>query len=1257
LFSRTAYAECMKRMIRIDTLQWFIGSYIALRGALMLVAPHTLTGSHVFVPIQPYLLWLGTLQVVGGAALIAAAALAPKRSLVQIAHLLAGVSLLQASIGHILAGTWTGAAGFGVLALGTAIAPFLARAQWHTPKASDIDWFACLMGMRLTLDGLIMLIPFNQQFEASLYDPIRSYIPLYGTAHLAAGILLLAVCRFPVKRRWEQGVYLLAAGVLWSWTLGLGIPTWNSFLYSGGLGTVLALSPWLRSQLPRLNHASLQTQLIMTLVGLVTLPLLFAVAWVTLPQEQAMTDRALTVQQTLAVALAQDTQNYIALHQAAVIVLANQSNLTNLSTAEQQEQLQIFNQAYPDMVVFSTFDAEGNAIARSDTNPPGPSIAELPIYDEVRRTGEPVMEIRTGRVIQEPLFVFAVPISVPNGEFAGVAMGAIASSRIAEQLSQASFGADVTAYLVDEQGRIVAHPDSMFVESSTDYADRPSVQATLSLDETEAGELRYWNGSAWKLAGYARIPEFNWSVVVERPLDNVLVTVNRGRDRDFGILLLVAIGSLLVASLLARRLTHPLTTLTHASSQFAVGNSAAPLPYSNITEIAQLSEAFGEMRTRLAQRTAERDQAEVELQRSEAKLRRLVESNVIGVMVVTFEGLILEANDAFLNMVGYTSEDLHHGRINWAAMTPPEYQLQDEAKIVEIKRAGACTPFEKEYFHKEGYRVPILIGVALLPDRQDSCICFILDLTERKQAESALRESEARFRHMTDAAPMLVWMSGTDRLCHYFNKPWLDFTGRMMDQELGNGWAEGIHPDDFDRCLHTYMTAFDTRQPFEMDYRLRRFDGQYRWVVDVGVPRFTSDGQFLGYIGSCMDITDRKQAAEEVLKLNQSLDRQVKKLETLLEVIPIGIGIAEDPQCQVIRINLSFAEQLGISSQVNASLSASPGDRPTFKVYQNNKELEPDELPMQYAALHGVEVRDLELDVVRSDGEVVKLLEYAAPLFDEDGQTIGSVGAFVDITARVQAEAEIRKLNETLEQRVKERTAQLEAANKELESFSYSVSHDLRAPLRHINGFVELLQARLESTPLDALSQRYLNIITETTQKAGRLIDDLLSFSRTGRTEMRWMAIDLNQLMKEVQKEMKPETVGRNIHWRIASLPTVDGDPSMLRLVLQNLLENALKYTRLRSEAEIEVGTFSREQDDVIYIRDNGIGFDMRYVHKLFGVFQRLHNDTQFEGTGIGLANVQRIIHRHGGQVWAEGAIDEGATFYFSLPKSEITHS
>jgi signal transduction histidine kinase len=255
--------------------------------------------------------------------------------------------------------------------------------------------------------------------------------------------------------------------------------------------------------------------------------------------------------------------------------------------------------------------------------------------------------------------------------------------------------------------------------------------------------------------------------------------------------------------------------------------------------------------------------------------------------------------------------------------------------------------------------------------------------------------------------------------------------------------------------------------------------------------------------------------------------------------------------------------------------------------------------------------------------------------------------AFVESLNRRRAEKRIKELNEELNHHV----WQVEAANKELEAFSYSVSHDLRAPLRHITGFVELLNKR-DLGALDEKSQHYLQVISEAAQKMGVLIDDLLSFSRMGRAEMMKTRVDVGLLAKEIAAELAAEAKERDIAWEIAPLPMVEGDYAMLRLVMVNLMANALKFTRPRPQARIEIGAIADQPDETLfYVRDNGVGFDMKYADKLFGLFQRLHSQEEFEGTGVGLANVQRIIHRHRGRTWAEGAPDGGATFWFALPK------
>jgi signal transduction histidine kinase len=259
---------------------------------------------------------------------------------------------------------------------------------------------------------------------------------------------------------------------------------------------------------------------------------------------------------------------------------------------------------------------------------------------------------------------------------------------------------------------------------------------------------------------------------------------------------------------------------------------------------------------------------------------------------------------------------------------------------------------------------------------------------------------------------------------------------------------------------------------------------------------------------------------------------------------------------------------------------------------------------------------------------------------------------------RVAADEKIRHLNSALEQRVVERTSQLEAANKELEAFCYSVSHDLRAPIRHIDGFSKILREDF-SAGMDPEALHCLNRIQQATSNMGHLVDDLLNLSRVSRKDFTPQSVNLDDLVEAARVELQPDLAGRNITWRIAALPAVQGDPSLLKQVFVNLLSNAVKFTRQRETAVIEVGQVTSNAEVVLFIRDNGVGFNMKYADKLFGVFQRLHTPEQFEGTGVGLAIVQRIIQKHGGRVWAESEPDRGACFYFttgavpaSLPES-----
>ena len=299
------------------------------------------------------------------------------------------------------------------------------------------------------------------------------------------------------------------------------------------------------------------------------------------------------------------------------------------------------------------------------------------------------------------------------------------------------------------------------------------------------------------------------------------------------------------------------------------------------------------------------------------------------------------------------------------------------------------------------------------------------------------------------------------------------------------------------------------------------------------------------------------------------------------------------------------------------------------------------------------------LDARKSEGEFrIQTKHGATRIWDFSSAPLGYLpdgrrlvlSMAIDVTERREAEVEVRRLNAELEQRVKDRTSQLEEANRELEAFSYSVSHDLRAPLRAIDGFARILVTEYGDILPAGGGRRELDIICSEARRMGQLIDDLLAFSRLARQPLRTIEVDMKELAQSVYADCSRDLIGRNLRFTLDAIPSVQGDPAMLRQVWANLISNAIKFTRLREEAEVHVGGRVDEVTNTYYVKDNGVGFDMKYVHKLFSVFHRLHSEAEFEGTGVGLALAQRVIHRHGGRIWAEGKIKDGAAFYFALP-------
>jgi PAS domain S-box-containing protein len=629
---------------------------------------------------------------------------------------------------------------------------------------------------------------------------------------------------------------------------------------------------------------------------------------------------------------------------------------------------------------------------------------------------------------------------------------------------------------------------------------------------------------------------------------------------------------------------------------------------------------------------SQRIKAEEDLRHAARYARSLIEASLDALVTISREGKITDVNEATEKATGVSRERLIGSDFS-DYFTEPKKAREGYTRVFE---QGFVRDYPLAIRHTAGAVMDVLYNATVFRGADgevEGVFAAARDITERNQAEEALHRSESRYRSLVTATAQIVWTTNPEGAVIDDMPMWRAYTGMNRQQIAGAGWLDSLHPEDRSHTEQVWAKAWRNRERYETEYRIRRQDGEYRAFSVRGVPVMETDGTVREWVGTCTDITERKKAEAELRlsrerlalankaahsgafdwDMQNNINLWTPEVEEVHGLAPGEFGGSfEDWEALVLAEDLPAAKASIESSLKNGEFAGE------WRIRRHN------------------------------DGEIRWITARAKILNDNNGKPCRMIGLNMDVTERKRAEEQVRLLNESLEQRVKDRTAQLEAANKELEAFTYSVSHDLRAPLRHISGFSKILSEEFAAS-LPTEAQHHVQRILEGTRRMGQLVDDLLNLGRVGRKELSLQVAGLRSIVDDVIQSLKSDIGDRCVEWKIGDLPYVECDTALMQQVLQNLLSNALKFTRPRAKALIEIGQERRDGSAVVYIRDNGVGFSMKYADKLFGVFQRLHRAEDFEGTGVGLATVQRIIQKHGGRIWAEAELDKGASFYFTL--------
>lgn len=632
---------------------------------------------------------------------------------------------------------------------------------------------------------------------------------------------------------------------------------------------------------------------------------------------------------------------------------------------------------------------------------------------------------------------------------------------------------------------------------------------------------------------------------------------------------------------------------------------------------------------------SKRKQAEQALQETMEKFRSLVENSLAGIFTVDDEYKLIYANDELCRTMAYSREDIIG--MDFRHLLTRDCQTLVADRYLRRQR-GEQVPerYELEVVRGDGEIRLVEMSVAVVKDAAGNprSIGQLVDITERKQAEEAIRSSERQLSEALLVAKMGCWEYDVLEDLFTFNDQY--YSLHNTTAEAAGGYrmtteqfiCSYVHPEDahiLTEKTAEARAAADENFQIQFEMRILCEDGRERWLAVWFRIEKDEQGRTVKLKGVGQDVHERK-AAENALRFTQyAIDHSPESAFWHL------------PDASIFYVNESACKSLGYSREELVGMNVS--------------EIDPD-FPSKHWGHHLLELKRFGSTILESRHKTKngRIFPIEVRVFNITFDGKRYYCAFVrDITERKKAEAEIRQLNASLEQRVRERTAQLEATTKELEAFSYSVSHDLRGPLRAINGFGRILEEDYRKV-LDEEGCRVLGVVRSEALRMGRLIDDLLRFSRLGRQPLQKSETDITSLVREVFDQVNREEPKRQVDFCLDQLPAIKADAALLRQLWANLIGNAMKFSRDREWARITVSGSVQSMEAVYSIKDNGAGFDMKYADRLFGVFQRLHEQEEFEGTGVGLALAQRIVHRHGGRIWAEAEVDRGAKFYFTLP-------